>query len=203
MYWYQDNSTFPYWRHGKQTSIPTYQYISLAPKGGKKFSNSAIPWTKMTCQLLSYVQMNNEKSCILKMDKHSRKQNLKPRRVARTPRTVYVSICISHSFFSDKKVIFSVIIATTKSFFKTLKTGCVLSKQTENNWSLNKTQLKTKWKSVEIRHLLCTHNLFSNQVELIEEIRYSCKVFNTFLSPIITSLMIAANSITFILFGVQ
>ena len=159
---------------GKQTSIPTYRYrvkISLAPKRGKKFSNSAVPWTIMARQLLSYVQMNDDKACILKKRPNTAVNKISsPEELPEHPE-LFMRDYAYNTVFSDKKVTFSVLIATTKTFFKTFKTGYVLSKLIENNWSANETRLETQGKSVEIGHLLRAHNRFSNQVELIEEIK--------------------------------
>ena len=159
---------------GTQTSIPTYRYrakITLAPKRGKKFSNSAVPWTIMARQLISYVQMNDEKACILKKRKNTAVNKISsPEELPEHPE-MFMRDYAYNTVFTDRKVTFSVIIATSKDFHKTFKTGYVLTKLIENNWSVNETRLETQGKSVEIGHLLRAHNRFSNQVELIEEIK--------------------------------
>ena len=159
---------------GTQKSIPTFIYrakITLAPKRGKKFSNSAVPWTIMARQLLSYVQMNDDKACILKKRTNTSVNKISsPEELPEHPE-LFMRDYAYNTIFTDRKVTFSIIIATTKDFYKTFKTGYVLTKLIENNWSVNETRLETQGKSVEIGHLLRAHNRFSNQVELIDEIK--------------------------------
>ena len=154
--------------------VPTNVYrvqVELQPRSmDTNFSKA--PWTLVARHFLSTIQLYDDTAIIIKKKENTIANKISsPEELPENPDDFERDYAYDVKLRSDKSVTFKILIGTKEPYWKTFREGALFKKLVANEWYVKYVRLENQGTVATIGHLLFAHNRYSNQEDVISEIR--------------------------------
>ena len=133
---------------------------------------SKAPWTLVARHFLSTIQLYDDTAIIIKKKENTVANKISsPEELPENPDDFERDYAYDVKLRSEKSVTFKILIGTKSPYWQTFREGALFKKLVANEWYVKYVRLENQGTVATIGHLLFAHNRFSNQEDVISEIR--------------------------------
>ena len=131
------------------------------------------PWTLVARHLLSTIQLYDDTAIIIRKKENAVANKISsPEELPENPDAFERDYAYDVKLKSAKSVVFKIIIGTRLPYWQTFRReGPLFAKLVSNEWYINYVRLENQGTVASIGHLLCAHNRYVNQEDVIKELK--------------------------------
>ena len=133
---------------------------------------SRAPWTLVARHFLSTIQLYDDTAIIIRKKENTVANKISsPEELPENPDDFERDYAYDVKLKSEKSVTFKILIATRLPYWQTFREGALFKKLVANDWYVKHMRLENQGTVATIGHLLFAHNRYTNQEDVISELR--------------------------------